>query len=121
MANEYQRKLPISTNCGLHLFMEVMSGKWKISLLWIIHNGLKRPAEIHRKIANASRRVLDTQLNQLVAHGLIRKTTYDQRPLKVEYELTSLGESLIPVIKSTARWGEEHRDILEKTIFSELK
>ncbi len=117
MANDYQRKIPISVDCGIHLFMEVMNGKWKISLIWSIHNGIKRPAEIHRKIAGASRRLLDTQLNQLLNHGIISKKIYDQRPLKVEYELTELGETLIPVIESTARWGEEHRDILEKTIF----
>ncbi|WP_316825474.1 helix-turn-helix domain-containing protein [Pedobacter miscanthi] len=117
MANNYKRKIPISVDCGIHLFMEVMNGKWKISLIWTVYNGIKRPAEIHRKISGASRRVLDTQLNQLVDHGLISKKVYDQRPLKVEYELTELGKTLIPVIASTARWGEEHRDILERTIF----
>jgi DNA-binding HxlR family transcriptional regulator len=38
---------------------------------------------------------------------------FDQRPLKVEYELTSLGLTLIPVIEVTAQWGETHRSVLE--------
>jgi DNA-binding HxlR family transcriptional regulator len=37
--------------------------------------------------------------------GIIAKTIFDQRPLKVEYELTPLGETLIPVIEVTAQWG----------------
>ncbi|MGN8057652.1 winged helix-turn-helix transcriptional regulator [Pedobacter sp. 22163] len=116
MTNNYKRKIPISVDCGIHLFMEVMNGKWKISLVWSIHNGIKRPAEIHKKISGASRRVLDAQLNQLVDHGLVSKKIYDQRPLKVEYSLTDMGKTLIPVIESTARWGEEHRDALETKI-----
>jgi DNA-binding HxlR family transcriptional regulator len=109
----YERKLPVEVECGLHLFMEVLNGKWKIKLIWCIHSGINRPGELRRKIAKASRRLLDTQLSQLVAHGILTKTTFDQKPLKVEYQLTPLGETLIPVIESTARWGEAHRDVLE--------
>ncbi|MFD2962532.1 MULTISPECIES: winged helix-turn-helix transcriptional regulator [Olivibacter] len=115
----YQKKIPVMLDCGLHLFMEVMSGKWKISLLWSIYHGIKRPGEIHRTLSKASRRVLDVQLNQLVAHGLILKKDYNTKPFKVKYELTELGKSLIPIIESTARWGEENREILEERILSE--
>jgi DNA-binding HxlR family transcriptional regulator len=109
----YERKLPVETECGLHLFMEVLNGKWKIKLIWCIHCGINRPGELCRKIPKASRRLLDTQLTQLVEHGILSKTSFDEKPLKVEYKLTHLGESLIPVIESTAKWGEANRSILE--------
>ena len=109
----YEKKLPVELECGLHLFMEIMNGKWKISLIWCIYNGIKRPGELHRKIPKASRRLLDTQLKQLADHGIIAKTIFDQKLLKVEYQLTALGETLIPVIAVTAQWGETHRDVLE--------
>ncbi|ASK28843.1 transcriptional regulator [Chryseobacterium sp. T16E-39] len=112
----YEKKLPINLDCGLHLFLEVIQGKWKINLLWSIYSGIKRPGELHRKIPDATRRVLDNQLNQLIDHGLIKKQIYDGFPLKVEYQLTALGESLIPVIMSTAKWGEEHRNELQKLL-----
>jgi Predicted transcriptional regulators len=112
----YERKLSVNLDCGLHLFLEVVQGKWKINLLWSIYSGIKRPGELQRKIPNATRRVLDNQLNQLMEHGLISKKVYDEQPLKVEYELTELGDSLIPVIKSTAKWGEEHRNELQKLL-----
>ncbi|SDG82530.1 DNA-binding transcriptional regulator, HxlR family [Pedobacter terrae] len=114
----YQKKTPTILDCGLHLFMEVMSGKWKISLLWSIYHGIKRPSGIHKTITQASRRVLDAQLNQLVLHGLISRKDYHIKPYKVEYSLTELGHSLIPVIETTARWGEENRLVLEEKIFS---
>jgi len=99
--------------------MEVMNGKWKISLIWSIHSGIRRPGELHRKISKASRRLLDTQLNQLVEHGVVYKTSFDQKPLKVEYTLTPLGETLIPIIEMTAKWGEDHRRVLEPLFTNE--
>ncbi|WP_074488178.1 winged helix-turn-helix transcriptional regulator [Mucilaginibacter polytrichastri] len=114
----YERKLPVELECGLHLFMEVINGKWKINLIWCIYKGIKRPGELHRQIPKASRRLLDTQLKQLVAQGIIVKTIFEQKPLKVEYELTAFGETLIPVIVVTAQWGETHRQILEPLLQS---
>ncbi|MDN3582102.1 winged helix-turn-helix transcriptional regulator [Mucilaginibacter flavus] len=109
----YERKLPVELECGLHLFMEVMNGKWKINLIWCIYNGIKRPGELHSKMPKASRRLLDTQLMQLTNLGIVTKTIFDQRPSKVEYDLTVLGLTLIPVIEVTAQWGESHRSVLE--------
>lgn len=112
----YEKKLPVNLDCGLHLFLQVVQGKWKINLLWAIHSGIKRPGELQRKIPNASRRVLDAQLGQLIEHRLISKRVYDELPQKVEFELTQLGASLIPVIEVTARWGEENRNELEQLL-----
>lgn len=112
----YKKKIPVSMECGLHLFMEVINGKWKISLIWCIYLGYKRPNELQKKMPKASRRVLDTQLKQLIDHGILTKVTYSGLPLKVEYELTALGKTLIPVIASTAKWGEENRLKLEELI-----
>src|SRR4051812_5329970 len=109
----YERKLPVELQCGLNLFMEVMNGKWKIRLIWCIYSGIKRPGELQRQIPKASRRLLDTQLKQLLDQGIVSKIVFDQKPLKVEYELTPLGKTLIPVIEVTARWGETHRNVLE--------
>lgn len=114
----YKKKIPVNLDCGLHLFMEVIHGKWKIALIWCIYSGTKRPGELQRKMPKASRRLLDNQLSELVNHGILNKITYNERPLKVEYELTSLGKSLIPVIQYTAQWGEDHRDELEIVIQS---
>jgi DNA-binding HxlR family transcriptional regulator len=113
LCDMYKKKLPVNLDCGLHLFLEVINGKWKINLIWCINSGIKRPGDLQRKIPKASRRLLDSQLSQLTDQGIIVKTVFDQRPLKVEYDLTPLGKTLIPVIKVTAKWGENHRKVLE--------
>ena len=99
--------------CGLHIFMEVLNGKYKINLIWCIYGGINRPSDLQRRMPKASRRLLDTQLKQLTDQGIIAKTVFDQRPPKVQYELTPLGKTLIPIIGTTALWGEEHRAELE--------
>ena len=112
----YEKKTPVLLDCGLHLFMEVLNGKWKANLIWSIYSGIKRPGELQRKIPKATRRVLDTQLKQLTEHGILSKIIFNELPLKVEYELTPLGKTLIPAITFIAQWGEDHRIELEKLI-----
>ncbi len=112
----YERKIPVSFECGLHLFKEVVNGKWKIELIYYISTGIKRPGELQRKIPKATRRVLDTQLKQLAEQGLIFKTIFTESPPKVEYGLTELGKTLMPVIETIVRWGEDHREELEKVV-----
>jgi DNA-binding HxlR family transcriptional regulator len=80
------------------------------------HSGIKRPGELKRHIPDTTRRVLDTQLNQLVAHGLLSKTIFPGLPLKVEYELTDLCKPLIPVINTVVGWVGENRGELETLI-----
>jgi DNA-binding HxlR family transcriptional regulator len=116
ICNMYEKKLPVKLECGLHLFLEVTGGKWKVDLIWCIHQGIKRPADLHRQLPKASRRLLDAQLKRLTDHGIITKLIYQQKLLKVEYELTPLGNTLIPIIEVTARWGETNRQILEPLI-----
>ncbi|WP_224994811.1 helix-turn-helix domain-containing protein [Cesiribacter sp. SM1] len=117
----YERKIPPSLNCGLDLIGEVLYGKWKIRLLWFINEGNKRPSELQRKIPDASRRVLNIQLNELQEHELITKVIYPVVPPRVEYSLTEFGKSLIPVIAALGQWGDEHQERLRSVILERLE
>lgn len=108
----YEKKIPLSLNCGLDLIGEVLYGKWKIRLLWFINEGYKRPSELQRKIPDASRRVLYMQLRELEDHELITKKIYPVVPPKVEYSLTEFGKTLIPVIAVLGQWGDENQEQL---------
>ncbi len=112
----YEKKIPLSLNCGLDLIGEVLYGKWKIRLLWFINEGYKRPSELQRKIPDASRRVLYMQLKELEEHELISKIIYPVVPPKVEYSLTDFGETLIPVISALGNWGDENQERLRSLI-----
>jgi len=112
----YERKIPVRLDCGLELIGEVLFGKWKILLLWNIDQGSKRPSELQRQIPDASRRVLNIQLQELEAHGIIKKTIYPVTPPKVEYNLTEFGKSLLPVIKIMGHWGDVNKEQLQSVI-----
>ncbi|NUY79638.1 helix-turn-helix transcriptional regulator [Flavobacterium sp. MAH-1] len=116
----YERKIPLNLNCGLDLIGEVLYGKWKVRLLWFIHQGHKRPSELQRKIPDASRRVLTMQLKELEDHELIAKTIYPVVPPKVEYNLTDFGKTLIPVISILGQWGDENEERLRSVILRRL-
>lgn len=113
-----ERKIPLNLNCGLDLIGEVLYGKWKIRLLWFIHIGHKRPSELQRKIPDASRRVLNVQLNELEAHDLIKKKIYPVVPPKVEYSLTPFGETVIPIIGAMGKWGDDNENKLRDLILN---
>lgn len=117
----YERKIQPTLSCGLDLVGEVLYGKWKIRLLWFINQGHQRPSELHRKIPDASKRVLNAQLKELEDHDLVSKTIYPVVPPKVEYMLTDFGKSLIPVIASLGNWADEHENELREVIARSIK
>ena len=115
----YERKIPIDQNCGLDLIREVLYGKWKIHLIYYISRGIQRPSELQREIPEATRRVLNMQLNQLEQHELVSKKIYPQLPPKVEYSLTPFGESLLPVVMLMGKWGDDNRERLQQVILKD--
>ncbi len=108
----YQKKIPIRKECGLHIFKELLNGKWKLMLIYYISEDIKRPGALQKTIA-ADRRVMTKQLNELVLHGFVEKISFDTKIPKVEYRLTPLGNSLLPLIISIEQWGENNRAVLE--------
>ncbi|WPQ61673.1 helix-turn-helix domain-containing protein [Chitinophaga sancti] len=117
----YKKKTTTQTYCGLHLFKELLNGKWKLMLLFYVYKGYKRPVQLQKVIPAGDRRVLDKQLHELVLHGFMKKHVFDTKVPKVEYELTELGESLIPVIFTIEGWGEDHRTDLENVLKADPK
>jgi DNA-binding HxlR family transcriptional regulator len=112
----YERKIPLVLDCGLNLLREVTAGKWKISLLYFIGQGLHRPSQLHQRLPGATPRVLNLQLRQLLAHELLRKRLVSERPLHVENHLTALGESLLPLLTALGHWGDEHQTQLRRVV-----
>jgi DNA-binding HxlR family transcriptional regulator len=116
----YQKKIANTLSCGSVLTKEVLHGKWKSTLLSCIAQGIQRPSAMHRTIPSATRRVLNVQLNELEQHGLVSKTIFPELPPRVEYQLTHLGQSLLPVIEVMEQWGNAHRTELEQVLVGNL-
>jgi DNA-binding HxlR family transcriptional regulator len=110
----YEKKIPFDIDCGVRVAMEVIGGKWKSCILLELHNGSKRPSELHRLFADASPRVINQQLKELEMHGMISKQIFAELPPHAEYSITSEGESLIPIITALERWGNDFRPQMKR-------
>lgn len=92
--------------CPLEFAVNAISGKWKIPIVWQINEGKKRPSEFLRGIGHVDRRVLNQQLKELEAAGIISSERFNEVPPRVEYRLTALGEELVKVLWQLNDWGD---------------
>ncbi|MCC9071275.1 helix-turn-helix transcriptional regulator [Flavobacterium sp. F-65] len=115
----YERKIEKDYSCGLEITSEIIGGKWKPTLINLIHEGIIRPSELQRAMPAASRRALNIQLNELQEHGIIEKKIYAVLPPKVEYSLTDFGRCLLPITLAMEEWGNKYRNEFKKLL--ELK
>lgn len=107
----YERKIPVDLSCPLRLTMSLIDSKWKSCILDELRNVAMRPSELHKALPEATPRVLDLQLKELVDDGLVVKTIYPELPPRSEYAITELGQSLLPILDAMIAWGEANRDL----------
>lgn len=94
--------------CGFGTALRVIGGKWKTSLLWELHLGPHRFAELRDRLPGVSEKVLTQQLRQMEADGLITRRDYREVPPRVEYSITPLGLSLNDAVTAMSAWGKRH-------------
>jgi DNA-binding HxlR family transcriptional regulator len=101
--------------CPVDGFQQIMSGKYKLRIIWDLQNGPRRYGEIKKGLlrgASGSQeiapRVLSRELKALAALGLIERTEYQVVPPKVEYTLTPVGHSMLPIIEQMSEWGTQY-------------
>lgn len=88
---------------------KLLGGKWKIEIIYYIaFLDIHRFGELRRQIAEITESSLTKQLRELEADGFITRQDYHEIPPHVEYTLTDLGKSFIPVLEYMKRWGDEN-------------
>jgi DNA-binding HxlR family transcriptional regulator len=94
--------------CTVSLTMNLIGGKWKAVILYHLKDGAKRYNEIRKEIPMVTEMTISLQLKQLEKDGLIARTVFgDKPPIKVIYNLTDLGKTLIPLLNAITDWGNE--------------
>ncbi len=110
----YERKIPIDLDCPLRLTLSLIGSKWKSCILDELRYKSLRPSELHKLFPEATPRVLDLQLKDLVTDGLVSKTIYPELPPRSEYTITPLGKTLLPIIDAMIEWGNKNTDLFER-------
>lgn len=95
---------------AIDLTMKLIGGKYKCWILYYLSGGAKRTGELTKLIGGISQKVLTQQLRQLEQDGLIIRTVYPQVPPRVEYTLSGLGLTFVPVLKAMCAWGKDYAD-----------
>ena len=96
-------------NCEKELTLSIISGKWKIVILWHLgHEGAHRFGELFRLFKNISNRILTKQLRELEQDGIIERHIYDENPPRVEYFMTERGMTLLPIVDAMFDWGKKN-------------
>ena len=102
-----RRRSAERTGCAVEATLSVIGGVWKPVILFHLLDGKLRFNALCRLVPGATPRIVTLQLRELEADGIVLRTVYPEVPPKVEYELTSLGRSLAPVLTSMCLWGEQ--------------
>ena len=93
-----------NADCPVSAALKLIGGKYKPLLLWHLCDATLRFNQLSRLIPEATAKMLVQQLRELEADGLIRRTVYPVVPPKVEYSLTPLGQSLLPILRAMYEW-----------------
>ena len=94
-------------HCAMDVTMAYIGGKWKTVVLWYLRKDKKRFSELRRLIPNITEKMLSLQLKDLEKDGVVRRKVYPEVPPRVEYYLTPLGRSMIPMLEEIAKWGRK--------------
>lgn len=102
-------KYSIIEICPIRNVVSRFGNKWSFLIILLLsENGSTRFGQLGKLIPDISTKVLSNTLRVLEADGLLKRTVFPEVPVRVEYELTDTGRSLVPIILSLTEWAQSH-------------
>lgn len=102
-------KYSIIEICPIRNVVSRFGNKWSFLIILLLsENGSTRFGQLGKLIPDISTKVLSNTLRVLEADGLLKRTVFPEVPVRVEYELTDTGRSLVPIILSLTEWAQNH-------------
>ncbi|MDX2077883.1 MAG: helix-turn-helix domain-containing protein [bacterium] len=98
----------LDQDCSTRQTLELIGDKWTVLLLHALSDGTYRYGELKQIVAGITHKMLAQTLRQLEHDGLVERIVYPVIPPKVEYRLTPLGKTLIPIMNSLCIWADDH-------------
>lgn len=95
---------------AIHDVMDILNGKWKVSIIACLCYKKMRYSELLREVKGISGRMLSRDLKELEMNQLITRTVLNTQPVTIEYEITEYGATLKKLTSTIAEWGLIHRN-----------
>lgn len=97
------------TIMAIHDVMDLLNGKWKVSIIACLCFKKMRYSDLLREVKGISGKMLSRNLKELEINQLITRSVLSTQPVTVEYEITAYGATLKHLIATIAAWGMTHR------------
>lgn len=114
----YKPKLEKEIKCPIEIGLNIFGGKWKSRIICVLSEKNKlRYNELKKEMVNITDAVLSSNLKELIYDGIVLRKQYNEIPPRVEYELSSKGKSIIPILRSICEWsGDLRKNLGDKTL-----
>ncbi|WKX26182.1 winged helix-turn-helix transcriptional regulator [Tatumella ptyseos] len=109
MANKYAE---FGHPCPIRDVLDRIGDQWSLLILESLANETYRFNALHREIGDISRQMLTVTLKRLEFDGYISRTVYAEVPTRVEYRLTTLGESFLQPLRQLVEWADTHHEAI---------
>ncbi len=94
--------------------LDRVGDKWSVLVIVLLGGGSKRFSELRRSIEGISQRMLTRTLRGLERDGIVTRTVLRTTTLRVDYDLTPLGRTLVDPVRTLMTWAEEHRSTIQQ-------
>jgi DNA-binding HxlR family transcriptional regulator len=93
---------------SVEITTRILGGRWKPAILEHLFQGEKRFSELKRCVPGITQKTLSEQLRNLQGAGIVARRVYPDTPPRVVYNVTTLGETLRPLLDAMCKWGKSH-------------
>ena len=100
--------------CPVETTLMLIGDKWKVLILRDLRSGTKRFGELKKSVSGISQKVLTSNLRDMEGNGILTREVFPEVPPRVEYTLTDLGQSMMPIMDAMEKWGTEYQSSFAK-------
>ena len=105
-----------TVNCPVRQVLDRIGDKWSTLVIILLgEKDILRFNQLSHTIGDISQKMLTVTLRSLETDGLVSRTIYPEIPPRVEYQLTPLGKSLLPLIKEMVKWADQNFETILKS------
>lgn len=112
--NKASQEFVLKENCPQRRIHYVLNGKWTSMVLYSLSFGVMRTGQLHRTLPGISKKMLTQTLREVENSGLVKREVFNVVPPKVEYSLTSLGETFIEPLQALYDWAATNSAALDE-------